>query len=375
MANVQKAIVLRKVGGDLEFEEIPKPTVVKSDTAPLHSTHSVHADVVPKPHLRLLSLLASCSPLDILVKVMACALNPVDMKIRRGNKSGQSAGSVFEPRKILGFDAAGIVETVGSEVKSFKPGDEVWYAGNIKRDGSFQQFQLVDSRLVSLKPKTLNWDEAAALPLTSITAYEALKEELHVQSGQSILITAGAGGVGSIATQLAKLWGLTVISTASRPETQAWTRGLGADHVIDHHKGIPESFSEQRLPKVSCCFNTFSDSLLTGVVPVVQPFGAICGINGDSTDKELPAIRSLFQQRIALHHEYMFGKAVHGVNEESVGRLLAEVAQLVDAGKLVTTMHTKYSWKDVKKAFEYLEGRTVIGKIVMSVDENRALHP
>ena len=345
-------------------------------TAPHSPTHLLASPYTAADlNLRLSSLLASCSPLDILVKVMACALNPVDMKIRQGNKGGGSAGTVFNPRKVLGFDAAGIVEAVGGDVKGLKAGDEVWYAGNIHRDGSFQQFQLVDYRLVSLKPKTLSWDEAAALPLTAITAWEALREELQVQAGQSILITAGAGGVGSIATQLAKLWGLSVISTASRPETAAWTRGLGADHVVDHHKGIPQEFAAQHLPKVKYAFNTFSDSLLTGVVPVVAPFGHICGINGDATANELPAIHSLFSQRISLHHEYMFGKAVHAVNEESVGKLLQEVADLVDAGKLVTTMHTKYSWKDVKKAFEYLQGRTVIGKIVMSVDENRALHP
>ena len=375
-ASVQKALVVRKAGGELEFEEIPKPTLVRSEdsstcTAPTLVVVTVYrCSPPPAPSARALQSTGHPRQSDGLCSEPSGH----EGQARDGRATSLAALSSSRARSSASTPPASW-RAWAARWQAFKPGDEVWYSGNIKRDGSFQQFQLVDWRLVSLKPKTLNWDEAAALPLTSITAYEALKEELRVQSGQSILITAGAGGVGSIATQLCKLWGLTVISTASRPETAAWTRGLGADHVVDHHKGIPQCFAEQRLPKVHCCFNTFSDRLLTGVVPVVRPFGAVCGINGDSGPDELPAIKAMFPQRISLHNEYMFGKAVHQVNEESVGKLLAEVAELVDAGKLVTTMHTKYSWRDVKKAFDYLEGRTVIGKVVMSVDENRALHP
>ena len=302
---------------------------------------------------------------------MAAALNPLDFK-RKNGYNGEKKGTKYEPRVIVGFDAAGVVEQVGSEAGRFKVGDEVWYAGNVRRDGSLQQYQLVDARLVSLKPKSLSFEEAAALPLCTITAYEAMKEELRVQPGKRILITAGAGGVGSIASQLAKHWGLTVITTASRPETVEWSKALGADHVVDHSKGIAASFKEQQLANVDYCFNTFGEQLLPEVVNVVKPFGAVCGINGNLSEKELPVIRVMFTRRIAFHQEYMFGKAVHGVNEQSVGDLLHEVAQLVDAGTIRTTMHTRYSWKEYVKAFETLEDRTTIGKIVLSIDENAA---
>ena len=309
------------------------------------------------------------SPRDILVKVIAAGMNPVDYK-RKNGIVGEKKGQKYEPRVIPGYDAAGRVERVGSEVSQFKVGDEVYYAGNIKRDGSLQQYQLVDARLVALKPKTLSFEEAAALPLTTITAYEALKEELRVQSGKSILITAGAGGVGSIASQLAKHWGLTVITTASRPETVEWTKAHGADHVVDHKKGIAQSFKDNKLDKVDYCFNTFSDSLLPDIVQVIKPFGAVCGINGDLSEKEVKAVQSMFGRRIAFHQEAMFCKAIFGVNEQSVGDLLHEVAGLVDAGTIRTTIHTRYSWKDYAKAFDTMENRSTIGKIVVSIDEN-----
>lgn len=309
------------------------------------------------------------SPHDILVKVIAAALNPVDFK-RKNGLFGEKKGSKFEPRVILGYDAAGRVEKVGSSVSQFKVGDEVYYAGNIKRDGSLQQYQLVDARLAALKPTTLSFDEAAALPLCTITAYEAMKEELRVQPGKTILITAGAGGVGSIASQLAKHWGLTVITSASRAETVEWSKSLGADIVVDHKKGIAKSFEEQQLPQVDYCFNTFGEQLLPDIVPVMKPFSGVCGINGDLSDKELSVIRTMFIRRIAFHQEYMFGKAVWGVNEQSVGDLLHEVGQLVDAGTIRTTMHTRFSWKDYAKAFATLEDRSTIGKIVLTIDEN-----
>jgi len=228
----------------------------------------------------------------------------------------------------------------------------------------------VDERLVSFKPKTLTFDQAASLPLCSITAYEAMKERMHVQSGKSILITAGAGGVGSIATQLAHHWGLTVIASVSRTETEAWTRAHGADITVDHRKGIAQSFNEQQLEPVTYCFNTFGDQLLNDIIQVVAPFGHICGINGNLTVNEIPAIAACFPKVISYHQEFMFGKAVHRVNEQSVGDLLAEVGRLVDQGIIVHTMHDRYSWHDVNKAFEHLESRSVIGKIVMTIDEN-----
>ena len=309
------------------------------------------------------------SPQDILVKVRACALNPVDYK-RKNGLAGEQSGSLYERRVIVGYDAAGSVEQVGSDVHHFKVGDDVYYSGNIQRDGSLQQYQLVDARLVARKPSTLSFEEAAALPLTTITAYEALTEELRVQSGKSILITAGAGGVGSMASQLAKHWGLTVITTASRPETVAWTKKYGADHVVDHRKGIAVSFKEQQLANVDYCFNTFGEQLLPDVVAVIKPFGAVCGINGNLSDKEVVAVQSMFRRRIAFHNEYMMAKPVWGVNEQSVGDMLQEVAELVDAGTIRSTLNTRYSWNEYSKAFDTLEKRSTIGKIVLTIDDN-----
>ena len=303
------------------------------------------------------------------MKVIAAALNPVDYK-RKNGINGEKKGQKYEQRIIVGYDAAGVVEQAGSAVSRFKAGDAVYYAGNIRRDGSLQQYQLVDARLAAPKPTTLSFEEAAALPLTTITAYEALTEELRVQPGKSILITAGAGGVGSIASQLAKHWGLRVITSASRPETVEWTKAHGADVVVDHKKGIAQSFTDAKLDKVEYCFNTFGEQLLVDIVQVVKPFGAVCGINGDLSERELAAVRSMFPRRISFHQEYMFAKAVFAVNEQSVGDLLHEVGQLVDAGTIRSTMHTRHSWKDFATAFDTLENRSTIGKIVLSIDEN-----
>ena len=338
---LQTAIVVEYVGGPFTFQQIPKPTPTLAH--------------------------------DILIRVKAVALNPVDFKVRNGTKGGEKAGERFLPDgKIVGYDGAGVVEAVGVGGGRFKVGDEVWWAGNIKRPGSFQQYQLVDERLVSLKPTTLTFEQAASLPLTAITAYEAMKERMNVQPGKAILITAGAGGVGSIATQLAHHWGLKVIASVSREETAAWTKAHGADLTVDHKLGIAKSFAEQHLEPVTYCFNTFGDQLLTDVVQVVAPFGHICGINGNLTATEVPAIAAMFPKVISYHHEFMFGKAVHKYNEQSVGDLLQEVAQLVDSGVLVHTMHKQYSWREVDKAFEYLESRAVIGKVVMTVDNSVA---
>lgn len=175
---------------------------------------------------------------DILVEVKAVSVNPVDTKVRR-NQSPENG----EPR-VLGFDAAGVVKAVGDKVSLFKPGDEVFYAGVINRPGSNSEFHLVDERIVGAKPKSLNFEEAAALPLTAITAYETLFDRLRVKepvpgAANAILVIGGAGGVGSIAVQLLRaLTDLTVIATASRPETIAWVKELGAHHVIDHSKPI-----------------------------------------------------------------------------------------------------------------------------------------
>ena len=340
MSTQQKAIVVRTAGGEWQITDIPKPTLT--------------------------------SPTDILVKIKAAALNPIDYKVTSGLFQGKQKGEPFDAPIVAGRDAAGIVEQVGSDVHHFAVGDEVYYAATVSRPGTFQQYQLVDARVVAKKPKKLSFEEAAALPLTTTTAYEAMKELMRVESGKSILITAGAGGVGSMASQLAKHWGLTVITTASRPETVAWTKKYGADHVVDHRKGIAVSFKEQQLANVDYCFNTFSDSLLPDIEPVLNPFGAVCGINGDISAKELPVLSKFMGKKISYHQQNSFVKANTGLRIETVGQLLTEVAQLVDEGKVRSTLYKTYSWHSVQQAFQLLTDRATVGKIVLTIDENAA---
>ena len=390
--STQKALVVEKVGDPFEFVDIPIPTLVKYTTqnptphptspqpAPPHLTHPPHPHPPPPlpfhpPPPTLLSPhpppLPAYSPHDVLIRVLAVALNPVDMKLRAGSKGGLRKGDAFSPPKILGFDGAGIIHQAHPSCP-FRVGDEVYWAGDMTRAGSFQQHQLVDSRLIARKPRSLTFPQAASLPLCTITAYEALKERMHVQPGHSILITAGAGGVGSIATQLAHLWGLTVIASTSRPDTTAWTLAHGADITVDHRKGIALCFEEQRLGPVRYALNTYSERMLTDVLSVLAPLGHVTGINSDLSTEEVPALASMQRKSQSYSLEFMFAKAMYHVEEQSVGDLLAEVAALVDEGKLVHTVGREYSWHEVQQAFEYLEGRTVIGKIVMRIDENQS---
>ena len=231
---------------------------------------------------------------------MAVALNPVDLKVRSGAKAGLRKGDRFPTPKIVGFDGAGVVHAAhpGS---AFQPGDEVWWAGDLTRAGTLQQFQLVDARLVSRKPRSLTFPQAASLPLCAITAYEAMKERMRVQPGKSILITAGAGGVGSIATQLAHHWGLRVIASVSRPETAAWTKAHGAQVTVDHRRGIERCFGEQGLGQVDYVLNTFSERLLTDVMPVVAPFGHVAGINSDLSAEQVPALQAMQTKTVSYH--------------------------------------------------------------------------
>jgi len=336
----QQAIVVRKLDGpveDLKIEtDFPTPKLV--------------------------------SPVDILVKLHAVALNPVDYKVK---KSGMFGHADVSTGRILGYDGAGTIVEVGPEVKNFKVGDEVYYSGLISRPGTFQQFHLVDYRIAALKPKSLSFEDAASLPLTTITAYEAMKEDLRVESGKTILITAGAGGVGSIAIQLAKLWGLTVIATASRPDSVAWVKDLGADHVVNHHNGIAKEFKEQNLPNVDYVFNTFGDKLINDFAPLIKPFGGVVGINGDADESCIKAITSLFPRRIAYLQEFMFGRPLFDVEPERQGALLKEVADLVDAKKIRPTSRPdqKFQWTQIHDAFKKLVDRTTIGKIVISVPQ------
>jgi NADPH:quinone reductase len=302
---------------------------------------------------------------DILVAVKAIAVNPVDTKVRSPKDKVEAS-----PR-VIGYDASGIVEAVGPEVTLFQPGDEVYYAGDITRPGTNQQFHLVDERIVGRKPKTLSFAEAAALPLTTITAYEAMFDRLGIDrdgadAGQSILMIGGAGGVGSIAIQLAKRAGLTVIATASRPETIAWVKELGADHSISHREDLVAQTRALGFAHVDhvAIFNDMRH--WAAAVELIRPQGGIVSI--DDTDLPMP-MAGMKTKAASLHWEFMFARAMHQTPDMVEQHLLLSfVADEVDAGRIRTTVSevlAPINAANLRKAHAMIEAGTAKGKIVV----------
>jgi zinc-binding alcohol dehydrogenase family protein len=291
---------------------------------------------------------------DLLVKVEAVSVNPVDYKQRK-----QATTS-----RILGWDASGTVEAVGPQVELFKPGDAVYYAGDVTRPGCNSEYHLVDERIVGRKPKTLDFAQAAAMPLTSITAWEAFFDRMKVQSGKRILIISGAGGVGSIAIQLARQAGLHVIATASRPESVAWVKTLGADEVVSHR----ESLTAQIKNPVDYVAN-FSgelDAYWDAMAELVAPQGALVAIVGNTKPLPMDAVRT---KSATVCWELMFTRPRFKTPDMiEQHRLLNQVADWLDAGKLRCTLKETLSpinGANLRKAHERLESGTMIGKLVL----------
>ncbi len=302
---------------------------------------------------------------DLLVAVKAVAVNPVDTKVRAPK------AKVEDKPRVLGWDASGVVQAVGPEVSLFKPGDEVYYAGDITRPGSNQEFQLVDERIVGHKPKSLSHAEAAALPLTTITAYEAFFDRLRIDrdgadAGQSILIIGASGGVGSIGIQLAKRAGLKVIATASRPETMAWVKELGADHVVSHRMPLVEQVRALGLHHVDhvAIFNDMRH--WAAAVELIRPQGGIVTI--DDTDLPMP-MGGMKTKAASLHWEFMFARAMHQTPDMiEQHRLLNHVAQEIDAGRIRTTVSTvlrPINAENLRRAHALVETGAAKGKIVI----------
>jgi zinc-binding alcohol dehydrogenase family protein len=305
---------------------------------------------------------------DLLVEVKAVSLNPVDTKVRM--RAQPEPGGV----KVLGYDASGIVRAVGSEVSLFKEGDEVFYAGAITRSGTNAEFHLVDERLVGSKPKSLKFEEAAALPLTTLTAWETLFDRLEVKrpvkgAAHAILIVGGAGGVGSIAVQLArKLTDLTVIATASRPETQAWARELGAHHVIDHSQPLAAQVEALGIGAPAFVFSiTHTENHFSEIAKAIAPQGRFALID----DPKAPLDISLLKGKsVSIHWESMFTRSTFQTADmERQHEILDEASRLVDAGTIRTTLSDvigPINAANLRRAHALIESNRTRGKIVLS---------
>ncbi|MFK0163681.1 zinc-binding alcohol dehydrogenase family protein [Rhizobium sp. NPDC090279] len=304
---------------------------------------------------------------DLLIEVKAVSVNPVDVKVRANVAPAEGE------YKILGWDAAGIVRAVGPDVAMFEPGDEVFYAGAINRGGSNAEFHLVDERIVGAKPKSLDFPAAAALPLTSITAYEALFDRLKVQDpvpgvANAILIIGGAGGVGSIAIQIARaLTDLTIIATASRPETQAWVKELGAHHVIDHSKPLAPEIEALGIGAPAFVFSTTNTADHIGsIVDAIAPQGRFALIDDPKTLDVMPFKR----KAVSIHWELMFTRPLFNTADMiEQHKLLTKVAELVDAGKIRSTLTETagtINAANLKKAHALVETGKMKGKVVLA---------
>ncbi|MGW1716821.1 zinc-binding alcohol dehydrogenase family protein [Streptomyces sp. NPDC002156] len=305
-------------------------------------------------------------PHDLLVQVEAVAVNPVDYKVRQSNDPGG------EP-KVLGWDAAGTVVAVGELVELFEVGDEVFYAGAIDRPGTNARFHTVDERIVGRKPATLSFTEAAALPLTSLTAWEGLFERLGLrerapeQTG-TLLVTAAAGGVGAMVAQLARaLTGLTVIGTASRPETVEFARRMGVTHVVDHHRPLPAQVTEVVPGGVDHIFSTAgTDRNLAAYADILKPFGRLVAID-DFGPVEIGLLKP---KSISFHWELMFTRSLYRTPDQAAQHhILGEIARLVDAGALRTTATRDLgaiNAAHLREAHRILESGSAIGKMTLT---------
>ena len=305
-------------------------------------------------------------PRDLLVDVKAISVNPVDTKVRQNVQP--DAGTA----KVLGWDVAGVVKAVGSEVSLFKVGDKVFYAGSIARAGGNSERHVVDERIVGHMPKSLDFAHAAALPLTAITAWELLFERLGIKQGdtdeqQSLLIVGAAGGVGSILTQLAsQLTALKVIGSASRPETQAWVRELGADVVVDHSQPLSEALKGLGIDAVTHVASlTQTDQHLDQLVDALAPQGKLALID----DPKALDITKLKRKSLSLHWEFMYTRSLFETADMiEQHHLLNRVAELVDAGTLRTTLGEHFGTinaSNLRRAHALLESGKSKGKIVL----------
>jgi len=303
---------------------------------------------------------------DLRVAIKAIAINPVDVKVRAPKDK------VEDTPRILGWDASGVVEAVGEDVTLFKVGDEVFYAGDITRPGAYAEFQCVDERIVGFKPISLSFAEAAALPLTTLTAYESFFDRLGLDreggnKGETLLIIGGAGGVGSIGIQLAKHAGLTVIATASREETTSWVKKLGADHVINHREALRPQVEKLGLNYIDhiAIFNN-TDGHWNAVTDLIRPEGRIVSIVENSKPLEMEQLKS---KAAGLIWEFMFARAMYETPDMiKQHELLNYVSGEIDAGHIQTTLNEilrPINAQNLREAHKLVETGRAKGKIVL----------
>lgn len=304
---------------------------------------------------------------DLLVKVKAVSVNPVDTKVR-------FSGTVkdLDAPKVIGWDSSGIVEEVGEEVTLFKKGDEVYYSGSIQRAGSNSEYHLVDERITGFKPKSLSFAEAAAMPLTTITAWESIFDRLSINENSkgAILIINGAGGVGSIAIQLLKqLTNLKIFATASRKESQDWVKELGADEIIDHSKDIKsqlEKIGHKEIEYILCLNKT--EEYFPLMAEIIKPQGKICTIVETKDNVPLP-MNLIKNKSVTFAWEMMFARSSYQTEDMiEQHNLLNKVGEYIDVGKIKHTMNVNLgvlNVENLKKAHKMIESKNVIGKIVL----------
>ncbi|WP_095589587.1 zinc-binding alcohol dehydrogenase family protein [Actibacterium ureilyticum] len=304
---------------------------------------------------------------DILVEVKAISVNPVDTKVRR-NRASEGGQPV-----VLGWDAAGVVVATGPDATAYRPGDRVWYAGDISRPGTNSEFHLVDERIVGRMPETLDFAAAAALPLTSLTAYEMLFDRLAVRravtgGAHAILIIGAAGGVGSITIQLLRaLTDLTIIATASRDETRSWVRELGAHHVIDHSRPLAEQVADLGVGAPSFVFSTtHSETYVADVASLIAPQGRY-GLIDDPTGFDIMPFKG---KSISIHWELMYTRSLFQTADILRQReILDQVAALIDEGKIQSTKAASVGLitaENLRLAHEALESGKTRGKLVLA---------
>ena len=325
-----------------------------NERGPVSNPNAVIAHTADMPTL---------GPRDLLVEIKGVSVNPVDFKVRANRPP---VGTV-----ILGWDAAGVIKDVGAEVTMFKRGDEVMYAGEFTRPGTNAEFQAVDERLVGRKPSSIGFAEAAALPLTTITAWEMLFDSFRIQegegAGEALLVIGGAGGVGSIMIQLAKkLTNLTVVATASREETANWVKKMGADHIVNHKNPLNEEMQALGIAPKYVAALTGTEGHWESIIDMMKPRGHI-GMIDDPADINWKGLK---MKALSFSWEFMFARSLHKTDDiDAQGLLLNRVADLVDGGEVTSTANKNYgalSEATLRQALaDQVEG-SAIGKSVLN---------